>query len=92
MGVALDLITHNISAHHVLSSFVNDCESFMQQISGIRIAHTYGEANACADFLAKMGVALQQNFVLFVEPSHGLSLSLFADCVGATVSRTFVVN
>ena len=47
----------------------------------------YREANKCADFLARAGLLLESEFVVFPSPPVDLVSLLEADAVGLFVNR-----
>ena len=52
----------------------------MANLTQVRIAHVFREANRCADFLAKKGCSMREDFVIFdVSPSEELSRLLVSD-------------
>ena len=52
----------------------------MANLTQVRIAHVFREANRCADILAKKGCCMREDFVIFdVSPSDELSRLLVSD-------------
>ena len=53
------------SSNKKFSPLLLDCRSLIASFSQIRIAHVFREANRCADYLAKSGCYIRENFVIF---------------------------
>ena len=52
----------------------------MTNLTQVRKAHVFREANRCADFLAKKGCCMREDFVIFdVSPSDELNRLLVSD-------------
>ena len=67
---AIELIKANDQAHP-LRAIIEDCRVMLHR-SGGRIIHTLREGNKCADFLAKLGVEIQDKFTIFESPPIGI--------------------
>ena len=52
-----------------------------------RFRHIYREANKCADFLARLGLLLDSEFVVFSNPPVDLASLLEANAIGLFVNR-----
>ena len=50
------------------SPLLNDCRSFIARLVQVWVGHVYREANQCADFLAKRGCSMMENFAVFDFP------------------------
>ena len=50
------------------SPFLNDCRSLIARLVQVWVGHVYREANQCADFLAKRGCSMMENFAVFDFP------------------------
>lgn len=50
------------------SPLLNDCKSLMASLVQVRVRHCFREVNQCADFLAKGGCNMVDNFVVFDSP------------------------
>ena len=52
----------------------------MANLTQVRKAHVFREANRCVDFLAKKGCCMREDFVIFdVSPSDELNRLLVSD-------------
>ena len=52
----------------------------MANLTQVRIAHVFREANRCANFLAKKGCCMREDFVIFdVSPSDELNRLLVSN-------------
>ncbi|GKV53729.1 hypothetical protein SLEP1_g60246, partial [Rubroshorea leprosula] len=85
--ILLKSADHNF---HSLGVLIHDCRRLMQGVPDFQIHHIYREANAAADFLAKLGVSSSFDFMLYDEKLIELSCILFYDCIGTVVPRTIV--
>ena len=66
---------------------MEDCKQLISQIPQARVRHIYREANKCADFLAKLGTTLDNEFSIFSSPPVDLLSVLEADACGRSVNR-----
>lgn len=62
----------------------------LEHFSDVWVCHIYREANAAADFMAKLGSSAVMGFVLYEESPPGISSILFNDCIGTVFPRTSV--
>ncbi|GKV18315.1 hypothetical protein SLEP1_g28713 [Rubroshorea leprosula] len=62
----------------------------LERLSDVQIIHIYREANAAADFMAKLGTSSVMDFVLYEESPPGISSILFHDRIGTIFPRTSV--
>ena len=53
------------SANIKFSSLLSDCRFLIARVTQVRVTHVYREVNRCADFLAKKGCCLREDFVIF---------------------------
>ena len=66
-----------------LSSLLSDCKFLIANATQVRVTHIYKEMNQCADFLARKGCYLREDFVIFdVSPSEELDKLLVSDING----------
>ena len=70
-----------------VSPIMEDCRLMASRIPQRRFRHIYREANKCADFLARLGLLLDSEFVVFSSPPVDLASLLEADAVGLFVNK-----
>lgn len=68
-------------------TLVDDCRNLMNHILNWKLKHCFGEANSCADQLARMAVHLQQSFVIIDIPPVELSSLFLYDIIGLGRNR-----
>ena len=71
----------------VIYSIMEDCRHLVTQIPQLRVRHVYREVNRCADFLAKLGIGLQNDFAVFSSPPVDLLSILEDDVCGFSINR-----
>ena len=72
--IVVDLLLKGEEKIHGNDVLIVDCKEGSKKISRVRIQHCYREANKCADALARRGVLLSQDFVIFHSPPPRLML------------------
>ncbi|GKV23781.1 hypothetical protein SLEP1_g33477 [Rubroshorea leprosula] len=90
--VAVLLIESIDTTLHSLGTLISDCRWLLRLFTDARISHIYREANAAADFLAKLGSTSANDFVLYEESPPGLSSILYHDLIGTSFPRTIVAS
>lgn len=65
-----------------------DCREGLKHISFVKIQHCYREANKCADALARRGVNLYQDFVIFLDLPVDVLLLLNLDASSLLYERS----
>ena len=71
-----------------LSSLLSDCRFLIANATQVRVTHIYREMNQYADFLARKGCCLREDFVIFyVSPSEELDKLLVSDMNGLSYYR-----
>ena len=70
------------------NNLVADCREGMARIPRVKIQHCYREANKCADALARRGVLLPCNFLVFDSPLVDVALLLSLDDAGLLYERS----
>ena len=50
------------------SPLLNDCRSLIARLVQVQVGQVYREANQCANFLAKRGCSMMENFAVFDFP------------------------
>ena len=68
-------------------SILADCKEGLKLIPKVKIQHSYREANKCADTLSLRGALLNDDFVLFLNPSFEVLLLVNLDNSGVTYDR-----
>ena len=53
------------SANMKFSPLLFDCRFLIARFTQVRVAHVYREVNRCANFLAKKGCYMREDFVIF---------------------------
>ena len=78
--VIVEMLNNADSSNKKLSPLLFDCRSLMASLTQVRVAHVFREANRCADYLAKHGCYMREDFVIFeVSPSNELDGLLVFD-------------
>ncbi|GKV17362.1 hypothetical protein SLEP1_g27876 [Rubroshorea leprosula] len=90
--VAILLIESTDTTLHSLGTLISDCRLLLRLFTDARISHIYREANAAADFLAKLGSTSAIDFVVYEESPPGLSSILYHDLIGTSFPRTIVAS
>ena len=73
--VIMELLNGAECPNQSYSPLLNDCRSLIARLVQVQVAHVYREANQCADFLAKRGCSMRENFVVFdISPSIDLNI------------------
>ena len=47
---------------------LSDCRFLLDKLPQVRVIHAFREANKCADWLAKWGSSMREDFVVFDFP------------------------
>ncbi|XP_057444948.1 uncharacterized protein LOC130737208 [Lotus japonicus] len=81
------LVKYTPSSRHVYAPLIWDIKDLLSRSWRMELVHTIQEGNACADFLAKFGVAQAKELVELVAPSDGLRPFLLANAMGASFLR-----
>ena len=63
--VIVELLNGAECPNRSYSPLLNDCRSLMANLVQVRVRHCFREANQCADFLAKRGCSMMENFAVF---------------------------
>ncbi|KAL0016724.1 hypothetical protein SO802_003793, partial [Lithocarpus litseifolius] len=50
------------------SPLLDDCKSLLSRFTQTRVVHVLREANKCANFLARRGCTMREDFVIFDAP------------------------
>ena len=66
--VIVELLNGAECPNQSYSLLLNDCRSLIARLVQVRVGHVYREVNQCADFLAKRGCSMMENFVVFDFP------------------------
>ena len=78
--VIVEMLNNANSTNIKFSPLVFYYRSLIARFTQVRVAHVYREVNKCADFLAKKGCCMRENFVIFeVSPSDELDKLLVSD-------------
>ena len=85
----VDALNSPTSHDAFVSPIMEDCRFMASRIPQKRFRHIYREANKCADFLARAGLLLESEFVVFPSPPVDLGSLLEADAVGLFVNRLY---
>ena len=66
--VIVEMLNNADSSNKKFSPLLLSCRSLMTSLSHIRVAHVFREANRCADYLAKNGCYMREDFVILMFP------------------------
>ena len=81
--VIVEMLNNVNNANIKLSPLLLDYRSHMVSLTQVWVAHVYREVNRCADYLAKKGCYMREDFVIFdVSPSDELDKLLVSDING----------
>ena len=69
------------------SSILEECRHVANQLPQKIFRHVYREANKCVDLLARIGLLLDNDFIVFSSPPVDLASVLKADANGVYVNR-----
>ena len=74
---------NNVDSSKKFSPLLLDCKSPIASLTQVRVAHVFREANRCANFLAKKGYCMWEDFVIFdASPFDELDQLLVSDING----------
>ena len=86
--VIVELLKSNSTPNRNYSPLLHDCRMLLDQLQQVRVVHVFREANMCADFLARWGCCMQDDFVIFDQPPTVEFLPiLYADMYGVSCCR-----
>ena len=78
--VIVEMLNNADSSNKKFSPLLLDCRSLMASFTQVWVAHVFREANRCADYLAKNGCYMREDFVIFdVSPFNELDNLLVFD-------------
>ena len=78
--VIVEMVKNADSSNKKLSPLLLDYRSLIVSLTQIWVAHVFREANWCADYLAKNGCYMREDFVIFyVSPYNELDGLLVFD-------------
>ena len=63
--VIVEMLNKADNSNKIFSPLILDCRSLMANLTQVQVAHVFREANMCADFLAKKGCCMREDFVIF---------------------------
>ena len=90
--VIVDLLNGVDSPNRAYSPLLYDCRSLLARLTQARVVYTFREVNKCANFLAKRGCSIREDFVIFdVSPSVELDQLLDLDINGLYYYRLVAV-
>ncbi|GLT79766.1 hypothetical protein SLA2020_512430 [Shorea laevis] len=84
------LLNSAISHFHSLGTLISDCRMLPALFHEVEINHVLLEANAAANYFAKLGAKSDLPSVILDECTTELTFTLYADAMGNTVPRTIV--
>ena len=67
-ALSVVLLLNNNTTNSTLEPLLNDCRNLVREFPNMQIKHIYGEANQCADVMAKLGASSVTSFVVFLHP------------------------
>ena len=77
----VNLVSANSTSNRSYSPLLNDCRYVLGQFHRfkvIRLIHTFREANRCADYLARAGYSLAEDFVVLDLPSNDVLCNMLS--------------
>ena len=66
--VIMELLNGAECPNQSYSPLLNDCRSLIARLVQVWVRNCFREANQCADFLAKRGCVMSENFAVFDTP------------------------
>ncbi|KAJ6416826.1 hypothetical protein OIU84_002664 [Salix udensis] len=84
---ALRLLSANQVGFHKYRALIFEIRELLRRDWTVRIAHTFREANFCADFMAKFATSCDNGLMIWDEPPQGLQQLLLADIMGISFPR-----
>ena len=87
--VVVDALNSPNSPNSFSSSILEECRHMANQLPQKIFRHVYREANKCADLLARIGLLLDNDFIVFSSPPVDLASVLEADANGVYVNRLY---
>ena len=66
----------------VHENLLSNCRSLLSLLSRVRSKHCLRKANKCADLLARKGIEMQEDFVVYANPPVDIGLALFYNALG----------
>ena len=85
--VVMDALNSPNSPNSFSSSILKECKHMANRLPQKIFRHVYREANKCADLLARIGLLLDNDFIVFSSPPMDLASFLEADANGLYVNR-----
>lgn len=85
--IIVDAFNSPTSWNSIVYSIMEDCRQMANRIPLVCFRHIYKEANKCADFLARLGMLLDRDFIVFSSPPVDLASLMEADATGLYVNR-----
>jgi len=84
--LSVNLITGNASKYHAYAVLVQDIKDVLAS-RNFGIQHTLREGNQCADYMAKLGAASDNNFLVHSSAPQGLLVMVRMDAMGSFFPR-----
>ena len=66
--VIVGLLNSNKNPNSTYAPLLSDCSYLLGKFPQVRVSHMFREANKCADWLAKWGSSLKEDFAVFEFP------------------------
>ena len=89
----VEMLSNIGSFNRKFSPLLYDYRSLLARLTQVWVAHVYRKVNKCADFLAKKGCSMREDFVIFdVSPSDDLDKLLVFDVNGLYCYRQVVTT
>ena len=86
--VIMEMINSTNCSNRKHSPLLHDCRSLLARFTQAQVVHVFREANKCADFLARRGCSMREDFVIFdAPPSTDLVNLLVSDVNGQSDMR-----
>jgi len=84
--LSVNLITGDASKYHAYAVLVQDIKDVIASRNFV-IQHTLREGNQCADYMAKLGAASDNNFLVHSSATQGLLDMIRMDAMGSFFPR-----
>ena len=91
--VVVELMQSNSPSNAFYSSLLTDCRLLLGKLQHFRVKHAFREANRVADAMAKLGGAMQEDFVVWDNPPYDVIANfVYFDTIGDSVNRLVASN
>lgn len=85
--LAIQLVNTTVNPWHLFAPIISNIKDLMARDWHLQLSHTWREANATADFMAKMGANCNEAWQEFAEPPDGILPLLQDDALRVQFAR-----